>query len=93
MMSAMMPSKFPPPEVKSKEGVNNFTFSINLKNTDKLNNFFRTGMLIADKSSISGTVLSDSILRISANTKAFSFKGLSFRTFRSMEIFYLLNST
>ena len=98
-MSAMMPSKFPPPAAKSKAGVNNFTFSVNLKNTDKLNNFFRTGLLIADKSKINGTVVSDSIMRISASAKTLSFKGLSFMdlsvdgNFLSPEFNIILNST
>ncbi len=78
-MFAMMPSKFPPPAEKSKAGANNFTFSINLKNTDKLNDFFRTGLLVAERSSINGTVLSDTIMRISGNAKTLSFMGLSFR--------------
>ena len=28
---------------------NNFTFNINFKNTDKINTFFKTGIVIADK--------------------------------------------
>ena len=98
-MSAMMPSKFPPPAAKSKAGVNNFTFSINLKNTDKLNSFFQTGLLVADKSIINGTVLSDSLMKISAIAKTFSFKGLYFSdlsvdgSFISPEFNLFLNSS
>ena len=43
---------------------NNFTFNINFKNTDKINTFFRTGILVADKSYINGAVSADTIIRI-----------------------------
>jgi|WetSurMetagenome_2_1015567.scaffolds.fasta_scaffold00001_57 hypothetical protein len=77
-LSAMMPARFPMPETKNDAGENNFSFSVNLKNTDKLNNFFRTGMLIADKSNLNFIIASDSIMKLSATSKAFSYKGFSF---------------
>jgi hypothetical protein len=75
-MNAMMPSRFRPPAAESKAGENNFTFNLDLKNTDKINNFFRTGLLISDKSNINGTIVSDSIIKINANSNSFSFKGI-----------------
>ncbi|MCU0461968.1 MAG: translocation/assembly module TamB [Bacteroidales bacterium] len=79
VLSSMMPSRFAAPGDANKADFNNFSFSVNLKNTDKINNFFRTGLLVADKSTINGTVLSDSILQISLNSRNLSFKGISFR--------------
>jgi hypothetical protein len=78
-MASMMPSKFMMPEFTEEPGKNNFIFSINLKNTDKLNSFFRTGLLVAEKSSISGSVLSDTTVTLNATSKSVSFKGLTFR--------------
>ncbi len=98
-MSAMMPSKFPLPEGKGNEVDNDFTFSVNLKNTDKLNNFFRTGLLVAERSYVNGTVFSDSLIRISANAKTLSFRGLAFRdlsvdgSFLSPQFTVILNSS
>ena len=77
-MHSMMPSRFPEPPAQNNALKNDFTISINLKNTDKLNNFFRTGLLLADKSSLRGTVLSDSILNIGINAKTLSYKGFLF---------------
>jgi hypothetical protein len=79
VLFALMPSKFKKPDEKENPGENNFTFSINLKNTDNLNSFFRTGLLVSDRSFVKGSLLNDSIIKISANAKTLSFKGLSFR--------------
>lgn len=75
---ALIPSKFTRPDEEENPGENNFTFSINLKNTSNLNDFFKTGLYVADRSIITGSLLRDSIIKISANTKTLSFKGLSF---------------
>ncbi|MCX6334645.1 MAG: translocation/assembly module TamB domain-containing protein [Bacteroidia bacterium] len=75
-ISYMMPSRFPAPAEKKQEVKNDFTFNINLKNTDKISNFFRTGILLSEKSNINGTILSDTIMNISANTNMLNFKGI-----------------
>ncbi len=95
---ALMPSKFSKPDEEDNPGENNFTFSINLKNTDKLNDFFKTGLLVADRSIVNGSILRDSIIKVSASAKTVSFKGLSFRdisvdmNFLSPELSVTLNS-
>jgi hypothetical protein len=78
-ISSMMPSRFPAPSENSETGENNFTFNVNFKNTDKISNFFRTGILLADKSNINGTINSDSIMRMNANSKALTIKGNTFK--------------
>ncbi|MGA1977304.1 MAG: translocation/assembly module TamB domain-containing protein [Bacteroidales bacterium] len=78
-LSSLMPSWIP---VNSKEPElqnNNFIFSINFKNTDKLNNFFRTGLHLSDKSSVSGSIFPDSIMMIKANSKLLDFKNIVFK--------------
>ena len=82
VMSAMMPSRFAPPMKEKEKGENNFVFNINLNNTDKLNEFFRTGLRLAEKTTITGTVVSDTIMRVAVNAKTLSFKGLAFRDFQ-----------
>ena len=70
--STLMPSKFPSLPKSTEIGKNNFTFDINFKNTDKINSYFRTGLLLADKSYIIGSIISDSLIRIEGKSKLFS---------------------
>ncbi len=73
-LASIMPSRFALP-VKAKGQIrNNFTFALNFKNTDKINSFFKTGMLISDKSTIRGVFNPDSIIRIDANAKTFNYR-------------------
>jgi hypothetical protein len=82
---SLMPSQF---HVNGKQNdfkKNKFTFEINFKNTDKINSFFKTGILIADKSYIKGAVFADSIIKIGGKSdlltlKNVVFKDLSFNT-------------
>lgn len=60
-LARLMPSEFKAPVKQSVTGQNKFTFNINLKNTDKINNFFRTGLLLSEKSYINGVISPDSI--------------------------------
>lgn len=98
-LAAMMPSKFRPPELQENPGKNNFSFSINLKNTDKLNSFFRTGLLIAEKSSISGSVLSDTVMIMNAASRSVNYRGLTFKNltldagFNSPELTFSMGTT
>ena len=48
---------------------NDFQFSINLKNTDEVNSFFRTGLQLSENSFIEGVVNSDSLIAISGKVK------------------------
>ncbi|HKK40757.1 MAG TPA: hypothetical protein VJ963_00015, partial [Bacteroidales bacterium] len=72
ILSTLMPSRFHHVIITGNGKKNDFTFSINFRNTDKINSFFRTGMLLADKSTISGTVVTDSIINVSAKAGYFN---------------------
>ena len=63
-LASLMPSQFKVSGKKNEFKKNNFTFAINFKNTDKINEFFKTGLLIADKSYIKGSIFADSIIKI-----------------------------
>ncbi|MEI6048481.1 MAG: translocation/assembly module TamB domain-containing protein [Bacteroidota bacterium] len=80
-LSKLMPSQFPMPVKRDELKKNNFTFDVNFKNTDKINNFFRTGLLLSDKSSISGAVFTDSIIHIGGNAKLLTIKKNVFKDF------------
>ncbi len=76
----LMPSQF---HFTGKEydKKNNFNFDINFKNTDKINSFFQTGILIADKSYINGSVREDSVINIEGKSDLISIKNLAFNDF------------
>ena len=80
-LAAIMPSVFPAPLVNKNQRKNNFTFNVNFKNTDKINNFFRTGVYLADKSYLKGSVLADSIFRIKGESKTLNVKNIVFNNF------------
>ena len=80
-LSGLMPSVFRMPPSKTKLTGNSFTFDINFKNTDKVNNFFRTGVLLADKSYIRGVVSPDSVLSVICRSKSLSVKKNLFSDF------------
>ena len=67
--STLMPSGFKVPVHHNDIKKNNFSFEINFKNTDKINNFFRTGVLLSDKSYIRGAVSQDSIIRVEGRVR------------------------
>ncbi len=84
-LNRLMPSQFHFMAIQNDTRKNNFTFNINFKNTDKINDFFRTGLLISDKSYLKGAILADSVINISGNADSVSFKknvfnNLSFNT-------------
>ena len=61
--ASLMPSGFRKPVHHSDSKKNNFTFEINFKNTDQINKFLRTGLQLADKSYLKGTVIQDSLIK------------------------------
>ena len=73
VMATLMPSRFTAPP-KTRNPRNRFTFDISFKNTDKINNFFNTGLLISEKSTLKGSIFPDSILLITANFKSLNFR-------------------
>ncbi|MCX6254369.1 MAG: translocation/assembly module TamB domain-containing protein [Bacteroidia bacterium] len=78
-LSTLMPSKFPMPVQRNELKKNNFTFEINFKNTDKINNFFRTGLLLADKSYVNGAITPDTVIRIDGKAKLLTIKNIVFK--------------
>jgi hypothetical protein len=73
VLATLIPSRFIAPP-KSRNQRNKFTFNINLKNTDKINSFFNTGLSISEKSSLRGSIFPDSILLISANSRSLNYR-------------------
>jgi len=73
-LSTLMPSQFPVVAKRNDLIKNNFVFEINFKNTDKINAFFKTGILLADKSYIRGSVYPDSIIKVEGGTKSLNIK-------------------
>ena len=70
----LMPSQFDDIGKHNDLKTNKFTFEVTFKNTDKINNFFKTGILIADKSYINGSVYEDSIIMISGKADLLTVK-------------------
>ncbi len=62
--SNLMPSEFKTPLPSGSLEKNNFSFEVNFKNTDKINEFLGSGVLLSDKSYIRGNVYQDSIISI-----------------------------
>jgi hypothetical protein len=81
ILSTLMPSQFHLPLKLKELKKNNFNFEVNLKNTDKINTFFKTGLLIADKSYIKGAIFTDSLFSITGYSKLLSFKNNIFNDF------------
>jgi len=73
-MARLMPSKFIPPEDKNFASRNDFSFTLNFRNSDKINNFFRTKLLLSDKSIISGEFRGDTVIRIDADLKKVDYR-------------------
>ena len=82
-LAAIIPSHFAMPEPDSDDLPNYFSFNINFKNTDKLNNFFRTGLLISENSYLNGEIFSDSIMKINGEAKKLS---IGSNTFNDLSI-------
>ncbi len=78
-LSTLMPSVFSSPPDGRYLSSNHFTFNIDFRNSDRINNFFHTGILIADKSRISGTVMADSIIKIEGSARMLEIKKNVFR--------------
>jgi hypothetical protein len=80
-LSALMPSRIPAPVTHNGLIKNNFTFNVNFKNTDKINTFFRTGILLSEKSRLYGTIYPDSIMKIKGEAKTLKIRKSVFRDF------------
>ncbi len=80
-LATIMPSQFPVVVKRNELKKNNFSFEINFKNTDKINSFFRTGVLLSDKSFIKGDIFPDSIIRVVGKAISMSIKNNVFTDF------------
>ncbi len=79
ILSKLMPSRFPAPVVQQGLKGNNFGFRIDFKNTIRINEFFRTGISLAESSYLKGTVFPDSTITIEGNFPAFAIWNSSFK--------------
>jgi len=80
-LAALIPSKFTKPELSGGLSSNEFTFIVNSKNTDKLNDFFKTGLRISEKSRLNGSFFSDSLIVLNADAKALVYRNNTFNNF------------
>lgn len=78
---SLIPSEFHFAGTQHNIRKNRFTFNIRLKKTDKINDFFKTGLLLADKSSISGAVFPDSIIHVTGRSDKLTVKNNVFEDF------------
>ena len=73
-LASLIPSRFTPPVIGKNQIKNNFTFTLNFKNTDKINKFFRTGLLLSDKSTLNGIFNPDSTIKIIVIAKTLNYR-------------------
>lgn len=78
---SLMPSQFHLSGKQNDFRKNKFTFEINFKNTDKINTFFRTGLLLADKSYLKGSIFADSLISVSGKANLLTIKNNVFKDF------------
>jgi hypothetical protein len=76
-LSSLMPSLAGSYEEPQSKNVNNFTFGINFMNTDSINDFFGTGIIIAENSFLKGSVTPGNIA-IDGNAPSISIKNIIF---------------
>ncbi len=80
-LATLLPSKFSIPELSGGLSANEFTYTVRFRNTDKLNNFFKTGLLLSEKSTLSGSFYRDSLISVSADSRKLVFKNNTFSNF------------
>lgn len=73
-LASLIPLKYNAPAQIKSPLRNEFTFALNFKNSDKINDFFRTGIHLSDKSSITGTFYQDSLILINANARTLNYR-------------------
>ncbi len=89
-LSRLMPSRYPIPAEIVALAKDKLGFTMNFKNTDKINNFFRTGLLLADKTFITGEIVSDTMGKVKMISKYLTLRG---NTFNDLNIDVDLNSS
>ncbi len=78
-LAELMPSGFRPPRPGKDSKKNDFIFNVNFKNTDKINSFFRTGILMSEKSFVKGAISQDSLIRIEGKAGSLNIRNNIFR--------------
>lgn len=73
-VASMMPSRFGMPAPAKNQRLNNFSFNVVFRNSDKLNSYFNTGLSLAENTGIIGSVLSDSLITLSLTSDSLDFK-------------------
>jgi hypothetical protein len=82
-LARLMPSKFIPPKRKNGTSRNDFAFTLDFRNSDKINSFFRTKLLLSDKSSIRGELRGDTVIRVDAELKKLDYRN---NVFNDLEV-------
>jgi hypothetical protein len=59
-------------------GVNDFIFEINFRNTDKINEFFRTGILLAEGSTLKGSVRPGNLVTMEGKASSATYRNMVF---------------
>lgn len=80
-LASIMPSLFPEPGEMKQLKENDFSFDINFRNTEKLSEIFNTGISLAEKSHITGSVDPDSIINIHGTAPFLNVENIIFNDF------------
>jgi hypothetical protein len=80
-LASVMPSLFHEPGEMKELKENDFTFDINFRNTEKLSEIFNTGISLADKSHITGSVDPDSVISIHGSAPFLNVENILFNNF------------
>lgn len=78
-LAVLMPSKFEKSITPVNLKDNYFVFDIKFKNTDKLNKFLMTGLVLAENSEIHGSCFPDSLISVSGQTKLLTVNNSTFK--------------
>lgn len=78
-LANLIPSEFVPPPSGKNQARNNFSFILNFKNTDKINNFFNTGIHFSPNTKLTGIFSPDSLIRIDGDADMLDFRNNVFK--------------
>lgn len=77
----LMPSLVGPEKESEDIKHNDFSFEVNFKNTNRINDFFNTGLVMAPKSYLRGSVAPDTMMRLEGRSDLLSYKNIKFSNF------------
>jgi hypothetical protein len=75
-MTSLMPSFSLPEKNPDVMDHNDFNFEVNFRNTDRINDFFKTGLVLSEKSYLKGSVTADTALSIEGKAAFVSFRNI-----------------